>query len=198
METGMNPQALAERLSRALAAAVLLAATALPASAGFDFAGDKALVAHTADGARLRLGTVSFRPAADGAVAFKIDWQAGVMNDHFLSMREFKCLPGAKEISCHVPYPYAQPGTVRPGQLAWLEHSLLFFTKTPAEFGARLWNGLYYEFQEEGNALVGAPRAVDLNQIGAPPANLAVPPFSPAQRHETPVAQRWLQGLRIE
>ena len=160
--------------------------------------GEKSLVAVTRDGQRTRIGAVTFRPAAGGKATFRVQMDHAVMKDHFLSMREFKCLPGGPEISCQVPYPYAQPGTVAPGQLAWLEHSLLFLHKSPAEFGAKLWNGLYFALREQGDALVGTPQAVDLNAIGAPPARLDVPPFGPAQRHEVPPGARWLRQLVIE
>jgi len=174
------------------------AALVTPAQAAFEFSGTKSITAVTADGGRLRIGTVQFSPAADGGAAFKLVMATELFNDHFLSMREFKCLPAAQEITCHVPYPYPQPATVRPGQLAWLEHSLLFFFKKPADFGAKLWNGVYFELREQGDALVGTPQAIDLNEIGAPPANPSVAPYGKARRHEMPAGARWVQQLRIE
>jgi hypothetical protein len=182
---------------REVGLAASLAAMPL-ASAAFDFAGSKSLVAITADGQRTPIGTVQFGPGSGGTVPFTLAMKTDAFTDHFLSMREFKCLPGGPEISCHVPYPFAHPGTVGPGQLAWLEHNLLFLTKTPAEFGAKLWNGVYYEFRDEGTALVGTPKAVDLNEISAPPRDAAVPPFRKALRHEMPADARWLRQLRIE
>jgi hypothetical protein len=113
-------------------------------------------------------------------------------------MREFKCLQGPGELTCHVPYPHANPGSVVRGQWAWLEHSLLFFYKLPSDFGAKLWNGIYFEFQETGSGLVGRPRAIDLNLIAAPPANPAVPPYRPALRDDMPANARWIRSLRIE
>lgn len=179
--------------------ALLLGTAAMaPALAAFDYSGTKTLLAVMGDGTRTPIGTVAFTPAAGRATAFKISWRHEAFTDHFLSMREFKCLPGGPEISCQVPYPYAQPGTVAPGQHAWLEHSLLFLHKSPAEFGAKLWNGLYFVLREQGNALVGEPQAVDLNEIGAPPARPELPPFSPAKRHEVPAGSRWLRQLVIE
>lgn len=167
-------------------------------AAGFDFAGTKSLVAVTADGTRTTIGAVQFTPADGGAATFKLTLKTEVFTDFFLSMREFKCLPAAKEVSCHVPYPYPNPATVSPGNLAWLEHSLLFLHKSPAEFGAKLWNGTYYEFQVRGNALAGTPRAVDLNEISAPPRDPSVPPFRKALRHDVPPGARWLAVLLIE
>lgn len=183
--------------ARVAVAGAMAAVAALPA-AGFDFTGTRSLIAVTADGAKTTIGAVQFTPAEGGAASFKLTLKTGVFTDFFLSMREFKCLPAAKEVSCHVPYPYPNPGTVSAGNLAWLEHSLLFLHKSPAEFGAKLWNGSYYAFQVRGDALVGTPEAVDLNAIAAPPRDASVPPFGKAQRHEVPPGTRWLAALRIE
>ncbi|MBQ0957917.1 hypothetical protein KAK06_02995 [Ideonella sp. 4Y11] len=176
----------------------MLLCAATSAAGAFDYSGTKTLLAITGDGQRTPIGTITFTPASGDTRQFSIRWRHEAFTDHFLSMREFKCLPGGPEISCQVPYPYAQPGTVAPGQLAWLEHSLLFLHKSPAEFGAKLWNGLYFALREQGNTLVGTPQAVDLNAIGAPPTRLDVPPFGPAQRHEVPAGARWLRQLVIE
>lgn len=167
-------------------------------AAGFDFSGARSLVAVTADGAKTTIGTVQFTPADGGRASFKLTLKTALFTDFFLSMREFKCLPAAREISCHVPYPYPNPATVHAGDLAWLEHSLLFLHKSPAEFGAKLWNGSYYEFQAQGNTLVGTPKAVDLNEISAPPRDASVPPFRKALRHDVLPQARWITALLIE
>jgi hypothetical protein len=164
----------------------------------FDFKGEKALIAVTKDGARTAIGRVVFTPAPGGASAFKVQMDHAVMRDHFLSMREFKCLPAEQEISCFVPYPYAQPGTASGTQLAWLEHSLLFFYKQPKDFGAKLWNGIVFKFNVTPTALVGLPQAVDLNRIGVPPENLTEPPYGPMDRDPFTPCARWLSELRIE
>ena len=157
--------------------------------------GEAALVAAVQE------ATAGARKIADlfaglGTFALALDHKA--LSDHFLSMREFKCLSGTGEITCHVPYPYANPRSIAGQDFGWLEHSLLFFYKAPRDFGAKLWNGLYFEFQPQGNALVGTPKAVDLDQISAPPANPAVPPFSADLRHAIPSDARWVRALVIE
>lgn len=96
-----------------------------------------------------------------------------------------------------MPYPYANPRTVSAGDLRWLEHSLLFLFKTQKEFGAKLWNGLYYRLQASDAGLVGTPEAVDLAQIGAPPADLSTPPYGPGDRSEIDPATRWFPRLLI-
>ncbi|GAA6142631.1 hypothetical protein [Hydrogenophaga sp. 5NK40-0174] len=181
----------------------LVAATAglwvMPAYAAFEFEGRKTVYAVAADGTRTPVAALHFEKTGQaGQATFKLDLEVEKFTDFFLSMREFKCLPNDKEITCYVPYPYEQPGTVRADDLRWLEHSLLFFYKTPAEFGANLWNGLYFEFKADGNALVGAPAAVDLNEISAPPEDLTVPPYSEDLRHEMPADARWIRQLVIE
>ena len=164
----------------------------------FEFNGERALIALTKDGQRTRIGSVFFQPAAAGAAGFRVQMDRATMHDHFLSMREFKCLPAAQEITCFVAYPYAQPGTVSPGNFAWLEHSLLFFFKQPADFGAKLWNGVIFKFTQTPTGLVGQPQAVDLNLIGVPPDNLNEPPYGPFQRDDFPPGARWVRELRIE
>lgn len=176
------------------------AGLATAASQAFDFQGDKALVAVTRDQARTRIGTVSFTPlpGVGGTARFSVRIDPQVLRDHFLSMREFKCLPAAQETTCFVPYPYRQPGTVSATDLAWLEHSLLFFYKQPADFGAKLWNGVLFRFAVTPTALVGTPQAVDLNRIGVPPDPLDVPPYGPMDRDPFAPGARWVQELRIE
>lgn len=165
----------------------------------FELQGDKALIAVTKDQVRTRIGTVNFTPQPGGVVArFGVRIDPRVMRDHFLSMREFKCLPAAQEITCFVPYPYPHPGTVSATDLAWLEHSLLFFYKQPADFGAKLWNGVLFRFEVTPSALVGTPQAVDLNRIGVPPEPRDVPPYGPMDRDAFTPGARWVQELRIE
>jgi hypothetical protein len=120
------------------------------------------------------------------------------MRDYFLSMREFKCLPAAAEVSCFVPYPYRQPGTIGPNDMAWLEHSLLFLVKQPADFGAKLWNGVIFQFALTPTGIVGKPQAVDLNAISAPPDQPDTPPFGSIDRTDFAPGARWVQELRIE
>lgn len=176
--------------------------------------GRQRIIATLADGTRIELGRVVFSPAGEGQIAFQLDWHTqpgGPFKDHFLSMREFKCIDGATELSCQVPYPHGNPKTVsRPAtaqpqsestqwtQWAWLEHSLMFFFKRPADYGAKLWNGVYFELRPTPQGLQGTPRAIDLNLIAAPPVQPGVPPYKPALRDDMPAQARWLRSLSIE
>jgi hypothetical protein len=181
-----------------------LCASAVAADAAFVWQGEKDLLALTRDAQVHRIGTVTLSPAAAapggdaaGRVAFRVRMDPAALQDYFLSMREFKCLPAAVEVSCHVPYPHPHPGWVTPDDLGWLEHHLLFLFKQPADHGAKLWNGLIFRFVMEGARLVGRPQAVDLNHISAPPEPGA-PPFGPHERDDVLPGARWLSGLRIE
>lgn len=180
-----------------LGTALCLVAPAAPAQ-GFEFSGSRSVLLHPREGPAQRIGTVLFTPAADGRIGFRLSLDSAQFKDYFLSMREFKCLDGATEVLCHVPYPHPQPGTLTADNLAWLEHSLMFMFKSPRDFGAKLWNGVYYQLKPVGNMLVGRPDAVDLNRIGAPPDRLDLAPFKPAWRDQMAPGARWFHKLTIE
>jgi hypothetical protein len=152
---------------------------------------------HDREGRAVRIGQVRFEPMADGRQRFALQIQHEPFRDYFLSMREFKCLEGASEILCHVPYPYSRPDTVATGEYAWLEHALLFMFKRPADFGAKLWNGVYWRLRLEDGRLVGLPQAVDLQQIAAPPARPDVPPYPASKRDDMSPSSRWFVRLTI-
>jgi hypothetical protein len=177
--------------------AMLAAGVTGPACA-FELTGTRNLVAQLRGPTRVVLGQVSFTPQADGRIAFKLAMDPARFTDHFLSMKEFKCLDAGGELLCHVPYPYPQPGSVTAGDLAWLEHALLFLFKKPGEFGAKLWNGLYFKFERTPQGLVGRPQAIDLNLISAPPDKPGVPPYRPALRDDVPDGARAIERLLIE
>ena len=183
--------------ARPLASLLLAAALALPASAA-DLAGSRQVLLHGSDGARVHLADIAFTPQADGRSGFVLTMRHEPFKDFFLSMKEFKCVESASEIFCHVPYPYPQPATISATDLAWLEHALLFMFKTPAEFGAKLWNGVYFKLTATERGFEGRPQAVDLNRISAPPDKPGVPPYRPALRDDIPVGARWFGRLTIE
>ena len=186
---------------RAAILTALLALAPLGAQA-WDLVGPHAVVLHARDGSRLQLGTITFAPADNGRSAFKLAMDPARFKDFFLSMQAFKCVEGGGEVFCHVPYPYPQPGTVsvQPGgnDFAWLEHSLLLMFKTPAEFGAKLWNGVYFPLRLTDQGLEGLPQAVDLNRISAPPDKPGPPPFRPALRDDIAPGARGFEWLTIE
>lgn len=180
------------------ATALALAGLCGPLEAAMPWSGTKAVLLHARDGQATQIATVQFEPRSDGRIGFRLVTDTSRFKDFFLSMKEFKCLEGGGEVMCHVPYPYPQPGTITPSDLAWLEHSLLFLFKKPGEFGAKLWNGLYFRLEAKGDGLEGTPQAIDLNLISAPPDRPALPPYRPALRDDIAPGSRWFQRLTIE
>lgn len=168
------------------------------ANAAFVPEGAKQLSAVLADGRSVVIGDVTFSKDKGGNTVFALHLDHSQFTDFFLSMREFKCLPSDKEVACHVPYPYVSPFNVSDDKYTWLSHRLLFLFKRPAEFGAKLWNGIYFDFKVRGDALVGYPQAVDLNEIGAPPEDLSIPPYQEINRHDMNPDERWIRELRLQ
>ena len=165
------------------------------AASAFELVGTKQITLTTRDGVVLPIGTVTFTPK-DGATTFAVHIETAKFQDFFLSMREFKCLAGP-ELECYVPYPYKTPGTVSATDLGWLSHSLLFFFKNPADYGAKLTNGLIYDLKLTDHGIEGLPQAVDLNAIASPPADLAVPPYDKDARSDIADGTRWISKLSI-
>lgn len=179
-------------------AAILVCVTSQSWAAGFDLEGSKQVFAVTRDGTRLALGHVQFTRTSADVTQFKLTVESPLLVDHFLSMKEFKCLNGASEVTCHVPYPYRNPQTITAGNLVWLEHSLLFLFKQPRDFGAKLWNGSYYQFEIVGQRLIGKPQAIDLNHISAPSDTPNIAPYTPDLRVDAAPGARWIDHLLIE
>ncbi|WP_461482436.1 hypothetical protein [Porticoccus sp.] len=142
------------------------------------------------------IGNVKFSSGTDGAIAYSLNIDTERFKDFFLSMKEMKCLEG-KEIWCFIPYPYQHPRSVSADDLRWLEHDLLFMFKTPTEFGANLWNGIYYEMVVEDEVIRGTARAIDLNYIASPPDDLSTPPYTELEIEDLEPAARWLPYIEI-
>jgi hypothetical protein len=189
------PARIATGVATGLVASLMLCSGASQA-AGLQ-AGDQTLTAHTRDGQALVLGTLSLSDAGAGRWSYKLVLDHSQFTDHFLSMKEFKCLSGGGEVTCHVPYPYASPRTVSATDLSWLEHDLLFLYKLPREFGAKLWNGLYFQLRVTPEGLVGTPQAVDLNRISSPPERQDVAPYRAALRDAIAPGARWIESISI-
>lgn len=160
--------------------------------------GEQGLYLHRADGTRLDIGRVHFESVGDDRRRFRVEIDHRHFRDHFLSMKEFKCVDGDAEILCHVAYPYPMPDEVSEDDLSWLEHALLFFYKKPDEFGARLRNGIYFQLEPAEGGLTGTPQAIDLDLISAPPEDTDAAPYSDEERVEIDPEERAFTGLSIE
>lgn len=184
-------------VTKLLASLVALLCLLAPPAMAWEMDGVKTLSVLTRDQQLIAIGTVEFTPMPNGAAGFKLTMDHKRFTDHFLSMKEFKCLEGGDEVLCHVAYPYRTPGIVSKRDYAWLEHSLLFLFKQPRDFGAKLWNGLYYRLEQDKDGLVGYPQAVDLNLISAPPDDLTIPPYNKSLRDDVAPGSHWIERLVI-
>ena len=182
------------RLLLAACSAALLAGPALAGPAALS--GEKSIVLHTRDGEAIPIGTVLFTPG-EGGSRFEVRIDPARTTTYFLSMRNFRCVEG-EEVFCHVPYPYPNGGLVTATSLDWLEHALLFLTKSPKEFGARFENGVYFRLEVAGDRLVGTPQGIDLDDIASPPEDPAIPPYSQVDRSDAAEGDNWIASLTIE
>ncbi|AUW60481.1 hypothetical protein C1T17_20815 (plasmid) [Sphingobium sp. SCG-1] len=174
------------------ALSLLISGAADPVAGALD--GEQPVGLRLNDGRVMRIGTVNFR-TADHQTMFKVRLDPTLFDSYFLSMREFKCLNG-RDLQCHVPYPYPMPSRVTDGDLRWLEHSLLFFVKSPKQYGARLTEGVYYQLRWNGRGFVGRPYWVDLDKLAVPPAD-NLPPISVEQDGVEARDDRWISQLLI-
>lgn len=180
-------------------AALLILTLALTLKArAQDLEGTKTIALQTAEGQSIRIGTARFGKSSESGVQFSVQIDGGVFSDHFLSMKEFKCLGGTPELMCLVPYPYKAGTTITETDFAWLEHALLFMFKRPSDFGAKLWNGVYFQLARTPLGFRGTPQAVDLNFISSPPADPTAPPFKRSLREDYPANSRWVRSMTIE
>ncbi|MGY8870053.1 MAG: hypothetical protein ACKVJE_06395 [Pseudomonadales bacterium] len=157
--------------------------------------GVKSVALLDKNGQRTVIGSITFTPKENGS-EYQLTLEREQFRDYFLSMKEMKCLEGP-ELWCHLAYPYEQPHKVTVDNLRWLEHDLLFMFKTPKEFGANFWNGIYYKMQVENGIIKGEAQAVDLNVLASPPDDLSLPPVGEAELDEVDRDKRWLPMIEI-
>jgi PQQ-dependent catabolism-associated CXXCW motif protein len=127
-------------------------------------------------GAELAIGTVTFSASDTAAtgVLFELDEQK--FEDHFLSMRPFRCLTQSSEWFCYLPYPYEIARTVNADNLTDLEYQLLFIWKSPKTFGIDAWNGVYYKLTAQNDgSFTGQLLQGDLNVLADPPEPMSYP-----------------------
>jgi hypothetical protein len=131
--------------------------------------GTKTISLIAADGTRQVIGHVTFETVKD-ATTFDVQIDAPEFSDEFLSMRPFRCLPDAKEMWCHLAYPYELKRLITAADLTDLEYALLFLFKPPAGYGIDAWNGLYFKLAlADDGVIVGGLNESDFNVLASPP-----------------------------
>lgn len=145
------------------------------------------------DGARIKVADLSF--ASDGT--YQVSMAAEPFEDHFLSMRPFKCLEGPSKHWCHVPYPYEIKRNIS-SELTDLEYDFLFVWKGASEYGINMWNGVYYKLSEENGRWIGMLHEMDMDTLSAPPPAGELRPLSAKDLHTSDPESHWLPRLVIE
>jgi hypothetical protein len=154
-------------------------------------------IALTSANERVVIGTANFSGQGT-ARAISVVLNAELFKDHFLSMRPFKCLEGAKYY-CHLPYPYAWKGSVTETDLTDLEYALLFVQKEPNAYGINLWHGIYYKLQISVDGRIsGILHEVDMDVLASPPPAGEMRPLSQDVLSKADPNGQWLPGLTIE
>ncbi|MCU7849748.1 MAG: hypothetical protein KZQ89_17490 [Candidatus Thiodiazotropha sp. (ex Lucinoma kastoroae)] len=128
---------------------------------------------------------------------YHIDWEDTQFDNHFLSMRPFKCLPHPTQLICHLPYPYKIHRKISNDDLTDLEYDMLFLHKPPQEYGINAWNGLYFKFTRRDNGFEGDLKETDLNVLQAPPEGGDLRPIDPNELYEAS-DKHWLRRIIIE
>ncbi len=158
--------------------------------------GVKDIVLHARDGHAVVIGRATFTPEGDKS-RFRIDLDGKKFTQYFLSMREFKCVE-AQEVLCHVPYPYANPDVVTAGDPSWLEHALLFFYKSPGDYGAKMSHGIIFTLTPTQDGFAGKAQSIDLDEIAIPPDDKSKAFFTSDHRYDIQPGARWFESLTIE
>lgn len=157
----------------------------------WDMMGTKRIELRTRDGDIIPVGSVTFKPDGQGS-RFKLALDLIDFRDHFLSMRDFKCVEGP-ELQCYVPYPYKNPTTVTRADLSWLEHSLIFFFKAPTDYGSS-WQTAYITRCGSPMPASWAPRNRSISTRSPPrPATSTYHPWDP---RADPTSSRGRGGSR--
>lgn len=167
------------------------------ASYAFTFQGEKQIKLQQEDGTSIAVGTITFSNK-EGRTTYEIDWNDTRFGEHFLSMRPFKCLEGETKHWCRVPYPYEIRRNISATDLTDLEYDLLFIWKGASEYGINMWNGVYYQLEEDGERLAGTLYEMDMDKLGVPPEAGNLRPIREVDLEEGYPESHWLPKIVIE
>jgi hypothetical protein len=157
--------------------------------------GAKTVWLSNAQGERVQWGTVKFDPQADGSLRFDVT-PSDALREHFLAMRPFKCLAGAREQLCWFPYTKVAQ-VITNNDFTPLEYALMFLHTKPAALHVNSANGLYYRLKRTERGLTGTLFDVDMDPIVVPRADVQRP-IKPAMLFAADPASHWLPVMTIE
>jgi hypothetical protein len=176
-------------------AAIFLAIVSTPALADLP-SGERKIILSSAS-EKIEVGTASFEGTGDTR-KISVTMKEELFEDHFLSMRPFKCLEGAK-FYCHLHYPYEWKGEISSTDLTDLEYALLFVQKEPTAYGINLWNGIYYRLTLDASGkITGVLNEVDMDNLASPPASGNFRPLTVDMLTAVPGDGQWLPTVSIE
>ncbi|MGB0849254.1 MAG: hypothetical protein ACPGSM_21140 [Thiolinea sp.] len=145
----------------------------------------------------IKVGTLHTDAADNGNTSYKIKLDNSKFEDHFLSMRPFKCVPGAEKLWCYTPYPYEIKREFNDEDFTDLEYDLIFVWKPEGEYGINLWNGVYYQLEKTDFGWKGTMMEYDLGILGIPPEKGELRPILEKDLHEASVEDHFLPFIEI-
>ena len=160
----------------------------------WEFEGTRTLAMHTREGQTLRIGTVEFVPEGD-RYRFTLNLDHARFTDHFLSMKEFKCLESPVEIQCHA-LPYPNRGTVSADdRRGWSIRCCS--SSRPRGISAHACGTASTVHDTHRCGHRRHPRGDRSQPISAPPSDPSIPPYGINERGEIAPDSRWFNGLSI-
>lgn len=157
--------------------------------------GSKTIWLTNAQGEKVQWGTVVFEPPSGGKQKFAVN-PSPELKEHFLAMRPFKCLAGARQQLCWFPYTQVAQEIVG-NDYTPLEYALMFLHTKPHALHVNSGNGLYYRLTRTDRGLVGQLHDVDMDPIVVPRADRERP-IKPAMLSLAEPLSHWLPVLLIE
>lgn len=142
--------------------------------------------------------TPSVQESEKKLVDYKIKLHTTEFEEHFLSMRPFKCLPAGEKLWCYTPYPYDIKRQISADDVTDLEYDLIFVWKPKGEYGINLWNGVYYKLESTETGWKGTMQEYDLNILGIPPEAGELRPILEKDLHEASTEDHYLPFIEIK
>lgn len=153
----------------------------------------RAVFLEDLQGTRIEIATLEIDPEG----SYSLEMAEAPFENHFLSMRPFRCLEGPQKNWCYVPYPYEIKRNIS-DDLVDLEYDFLFVWKDAKDYGINMWNGVYYKIEEVEGQLTGALHEMDMDKLSAPPPAGELRPVQAKDLHESDPESHWLPRLVIE
>lgn len=151
-----------------------------------------AVMLEDVEGARIQIATLDVAPSGK----YSVDMATEPFEEHFLSMRPFKCIEGPDKHWCHLPYPYEIRRSLADDPVD-LEYDFLFIWKGANEYGIDTWNGVYYRLEPTDDGYDGAMYELDMGVLAVPPDPGVLRPLEDDDLHEADPTSHWLPRMVV-